>query len=327
MTPDNDQQTVPQNPPATPRPGGEDEPIDRVPLYRRGKVIIPILITLTALAAGGWFWYINQRDWVSTDDATIEGHRSTVSAKIIGRIAMLAADEGDTVRAGQTLARLDDADLAAQEAQARAALTLAGQNVALAGTGIAKAEEDFARADVQFRDRIIPPEPYDHAQQELDAARARRAVALAQTGTARAQLDLIRTQRANALILAPMDGVVSKRWALAGDVVQPGQAIFSIYDLRDLWVTANLEETSLRQLRIGDTVELHADAYPDAPLAGRVLQIGANTAAQFSLIPPNNAAGNFTKVTQRVPVKISVAPAPSMRLLPGMSVEVRIRVR
>ena len=307
-----------------------DEEISDLPLYRKGKVVIPILLVLTAAVVGGWFWYINQRDYISTDDAYVDGRRATISAKILGRIIALDVDEGDTVHAGQTLVRLDDADLQAQEAQSRAALLLAGQNVGLAETGISRAKEDFARSELQFKEHIIPKEQFDHAKQELDAARARQAVAVAQVASARAQLGVIETQLGNVTIVAPIDGVVSKRWVLSGDIVQPGQPIFSVYDTRDVWVTANLEETSLTALRIADTVELSVDAYPALRFAGRVLQIGANTAAQFSLIPPNNASGNFTKVTQRVPVKISIAPETPSRtahLLPGMSVEVRVKVR
>jgi len=129
-----------------------------------------------------------------------------------------------------------------------------------------------------------------------------------------------------------MNGVVSKRWALVGDVVQAGQSIFSVYELKNIWVTANLEETSLEALRSSDKVEIIVDSYPDIKFSGTVFQIGANTASQFSLIPPNNASGNFTKVTQRVPVKISIErsagvdPRRQVDLLPGMSVEIKVRV-
>jgi len=114
-------------------------------------------------------------------------------------------------------------------------------------------------------------------------------------------------------------------------VVQPAQPIFTIYDLRDIWITANLEETKLRSLRLDDSVEVRVDAYPGRTFGGKVYQFGTNTAAQFSLIPPNNASGNFTKVTQRVPVKIHLnkipdSNSPPINLLPGMSVEVKVRV-
>lgn len=106
--------------------------------------------------------------------------------------------------------------------------------------------------------------------------------------------------------MLPMNGVVSKRWVMEGDVVQPGQAIFSIFDLQHVWITANLEETRVAALYEDCPVNIKVDAYPHQEFSGKVIRLGSNTAAQFSLIPPNNASGNFTKITQRVPVKISI---------------------
>jgi membrane fusion protein (multidrug efflux system) len=123
-----------------------------------------------------------------------------------------------------------------------------------------------------------------------------------------------------------MRGVVSRRWVLKGDVVQPGQAIYTLYNLDSVWVTANLEETKLGRIAPGDAVTVQVDAYPGRDFPGHVAQIGTNTAAQFSLIPPNNASGNFTKVTQRVPVRIALdrAAGDNARLLPGMSASIRV---
>jgi membrane fusion protein (multidrug efflux system) len=309
----------------------EEQSIDAVPMYRKGKVVIPALVIVIAVSALLAKWYFGAKDYVTTDDAYIDGNRVTVSAKILGRINMLAVDEGDTVKQGAILVRIDDTDLRAQENQAAAALTLAQENLKLAGVNLSKAQDDFKRSDQQYRDKIIPKEQYDHAQNELDAARTRQSIAGAQIASARAQLGVIQTQILNTVIAAPMNGIVSKRWALAGDVVQPAQPILSVYNMDSVWVTANLEETKIAALKMGDAVDIDVDAYPDAVFQGRVIQLGTNTASQFSLIPPNNAAGNFTKVTQRVPVKISIAPAPgqkgSMPLLPGMSVELSVKVR
>ena len=311
----------------------EEEPIDSVPLYRRGKIVLPLIIVLTLAAIGSWYWYVGEREYVSTDDAYIDGDRATVSAKMLGRIVELTVDEGDTVTAGQLLARLDDRDLKAQEAQAQASLKLAEENVKLAVVNSQKATDDFHRAEVQFREKIIPREQFDHTRNEFEASRVRQSVALAQVTTARAQLGIIETTLQNTTILAPLTGVGSKRWVLSGDVVQPAQPILSVSDLKNVWVTANVEETNVSVLRPGQLVDISVDAYPDKTFTGRVLQIGTNTASQFSLIPPNNASGNFTKVTQRVAIKLSVVPDAASKgvghadLLPGMSVEVRVKVR
>jgi membrane fusion protein (multidrug efflux system) len=127
--------------------------------------------------------------------------------------------------------------------------------------------------------------------------------------------------------------VVAKRWVLPGDIVQPGQPILTVYDLENLWVTANFEETKLSSIRLNDPAVISVDAYPDIKLEGKVILIGAAAASQFSLIPSNNASGNFTKVTQRVPIKISIEKPLAankynrITLLPGMSVQVKIRIR
>jgi membrane fusion protein (multidrug efflux system) len=144
---------------------------------------------------------------------------------------------------------------------------------------------------------------------------------------------VLNTKLNNTRIVSPISGVVAKRWVLNGDVVAPGQPIFSVYNMKDLWVTANLEETKFSNIALNDSVEISVDGFPDQQFYGRVYQMGTNTASQFSLIPPNNASGNFTKVTQRIPIKISLHQVNTnkdyrnVKLLPGMSVEVDIKDR
>ncbi|MGA7161802.1 MAG: HlyD family secretion protein [Bacteroidota bacterium] len=312
---------------------GDEESIESVPLYRNFKIVIPLFIVVFGIAFVTWQYYINTRDFISTDDAYIDGNRVSISSKMLGRIDQLLVDEADTVREGEVLVKLDDSDLRAQEDQAKASLALAQENISLAEVNLDKAQTDFLRDSTQFKGNIIPKEQFDHSKSEYESAKARSSIAKAQAFAAKTQLGIIETQLQNTIITSPMNGIVSKRWALAGDVVQPGESIFSVYDLKNIWVTANLEETSLEALRSSDKVEITVDSYPDIKFSGSVFQIGSNTASQFSLIPPNNASGNFTKVTQRVPVKISIertAAAGSQRhidLLPGMSVEIKVRVR
>jgi len=336
--PQQDDKIVKQKPPLTEQRelnaanGNDAAPIESVPLYRNAKVVIPLFLVVLAIAIFAWRYYVTLRDFVSTDDAYIDGDRVSVSAKILGRIDQLTVDEGDSVRQGQILVRLDDSDLRAQEAQAKASLVFARENISLAKVNMEKAQMDYQRALSQFDQKIIPKEQYDHAQSELESTRARLNIAIAQTAAAQSQLVVIQTQLTNTVIESPMTGVISKRWVLSGDIVQPGQSIFAIYNVKDIWVTANLEETSLSNLRLGDKVEITVDSYPDIKFIGTILRLGSNTASQFSLIPPNNASGNFTKVTQRVPIKISIERTDSKRsqnvyLLPGMSVEVKVRVR
>jgi membrane fusion protein (multidrug efflux system) len=312
-----------------------DESINDVPMYRKKRVLIPFFIILLA-AIGGIYWYIGQLGYVSTDDAFIDGNKLSISSKILGRITQLNVDEGDTVKQGQLLVQLDDTDLKAKEEQAKALLDLSNESINLAKVNLQKALDDFNRAEKQYKDKIIPKEQYDHAQKAYEAAKAEYNIDISKIGTAKAQLNVIKTDLNNTKIYAPMDGVVAKRWLLRGDVVTAGEPIFTIYNLNDVWVEADLEETKLASIHLGDKAEISVDTYPDREFEGEIFQIGSSTASQFSLIPPSNAAGNFTKITQRVPVKISIRqvkvkgqedPSNGISLLPGMSVEIKVKVK
>ncbi len=322
---------LPNDPGPSPEERNGDEAIDHVPMYRKRRVVIPFALLVIAGLGFTWYWYTNLRDFVSSDDAYIDANRVSISSKILGRIAKLNADEGDSVTAGEVLVQLDDADLRAQMEQADAALTFSQESVKLAKVNLSRAQDDFARAEQQFKDAVITREQYDHSRHALDAARAELSIALSRVGTARAQVGVVRTQLDNCVIASPVAGKIARRWLLPGDVAQPGQPVFSVYDRSQIWVTANLEENDLHDVRVGEDVSINVDTYPGHRFDGKVFQIGSSTAAQFSIIPPNNASGNFTKVTQRVPVKISIAeqdnPDPPAVLLPGMSVEVKVRVR
>jgi membrane fusion protein (multidrug efflux system) len=309
-----------------------DADIDNLPLYRKKRLIIPLFILLVGAAIAFYFWYANMENYVSTDDAFIDADRVSTSTKILGRIVFLGAQEGDTVKSGQILIKLDDTDLLAQEASAKAAINLAEESIKLSQVQVERSQEDFKRAEVQFKGGVITKEQYDHTEKALDAARASYNIDLSKISSAKSQLGVIESQLQNTVIFSPMDGVVAKRWVLTGDVVQPGQPVFTIYDVKDLWVTANMEETKVGKLHINSNVELSVDSYPWIKFSGKIFDIGMYTASEFSLIPPNNASGNFTKVTQRVPVKISINNYTNNKrektiLRPGMSVEVSVKVR
>jgi membrane fusion protein (multidrug efflux system) len=319
-------------PAAPPGNGKEEEAIGQVPLYRKKRVLIPFFILIVALAFGAWYWYKNLRNFVSTDDAYLDANRVSISPKVLGRIVVLTVDEGDHVKQGGLLVRLDETDLQAQVEQAKASLAFAQDSLPLAKVNVDRASDDFARADLQFKGAVITREQHAHAQQALEAAKAEYAIAVSKIAVAKAQLGVVETQLENMTLVAPFDGIVAKRWLLPGDVVQPGQPILTIYDTRLIWVTANLEETKLGRVKLKDRVEINIDTYPGRPFWGSVGLIGDYTAAQFSLIPPNNASGNFTKVTQRVPMKIyldeqALKTRAADPLRPGMSVEIKIRVR
>lgn len=319
------------SPGATAASGGDALPAARQRRRVRKRVIIPLLLPLVVIGAAVAYWYVALRGVVATDDAYIDSNRVSLSSELLGRIVWLGADEGDTVRQGEVLVRLDDRDLRAQAEHARAALDHAQASVGLAEVNRERARRDLDRATTQFEGHAISQEQFDHARTAVETAAAQRRIAMAQVGSARAQLGVVNARLADTRIEAPFTGVVAKRWVMAGDVVQPGQPIVAIYDVAHVWVTANLEETKLAAIRLGDSVELDVDAYPERSFAGTVTLIGAAAASQFALLPPANASGNFTKVTQRVPIRISIhekAPVPPQPalLLPGMFVGVHIRV-
>lgn len=132
-------------------------------------------------------------------------------------------------------------------------------------------------------------------------------------------------------IFSPVDGVIAKQWVVPGDLVQPGENIFTLNQGKELWVTVYLQENKFSKIRLGQSAKFTLDAYPGLTFHGKIFYIGSNTASEFSLIPPNNASGNYTKVAQRIPLKISIDGVEGdakkkahVRLLSGMSANVKI---
>jgi membrane fusion protein (multidrug efflux system) len=325
---------------------------------RKIKAYILLGLVVLAVVIAGWYWYMQYTKYYSTDDAYIDADRVSVSSKILGRIIRIHAAEGDSVYLGQLLVELDSSDLLAQRQQAMAARDQAVASVSQANAkyefdqkgikvqeiNVEKAQEDLDRATVQFEGKVISKEQFDHiskayqaALAQLDASRAQLAVSKSQIqsaslsiNTALAQIGTIETSLRNTRIFAPSEGRVAKRWLLPGDITQPGQSVFTITKDSLKWVSAFFEETKVGGMHLGQQAEFTVDAFPGVKYYGRIIYIGTNTAAQFSLIPPNNASGNFTKVTQRIPVKISIEssdsqdPAVRDRMVSGMSVVVKI---
>jgi membrane fusion protein (multidrug efflux system) len=281
-----------------------------------------------------------------------------VSSKILGRISQVFAEEGDSVKQGQLIAVLDSTDLVVQKnqaiankmqteasiGQAEAKYQFDLKNNKVLEISLNKAQEDFERAKNQIKGDVITKEQFDHAknafetaQAQLEAARSQAKVssaviasAKAAVTSAEAQIKVIQSQISNTRLVAPTDGLVGKRWLLPGDITQPGQSIFTIVNNRKMWISVFLEETKLTNLHIGQAVIFNLDTYPGVNFTGKIMTLGSNTASQFSLIPASNASGNFTKVTQRVQLKISIEGTEKgkslseYRILSGMSAVVKI---
>jgi membrane fusion protein (multidrug efflux system) len=321
------------------------------------KVYISLAVVALGIIIGGLVWYNDYSKYITTDDAHVESDNVSVSPKIMGRISKLYFQEGDSVKAGTLLAELDTTDLAAQKQQAIAgkAQTEANQsqaqvkydsdkkNLKVLEVSLSRAQEDFDRAKAQFAGDVISKEQFDHAkktlesaQAQLDAAKSMLLVSKAQIETSakavagsKAQIKVISTQLSNTKLYAPIDGLIAKRWLLQGDIAQVGQAIYTVNNNKTHWVVIYLEETKVGSLHVGQGAKFTLDAFPGETFTGKIFSIGSNTASQFSLIPANNASGNFTKVTQRVPLKISIDAVEegnlsSHNILSGMSAVVKI---
>jgi membrane fusion protein (multidrug efflux system) len=296
---------------------------------KRSPLTLALIVVVALAAAGAGTWIILNPS-LSTDNATVERTKATVTSKTSGTIARIAVDEGDFVDAGSSLVDLDTAELLAQKRQAEANLVLVKDTTKLSQVALDRAQADFTRAQRQYQDKVIATEVFEHAEKAFESAQVDAELAAKRVEVAQAQVDLVNATLANTRMVSPFNAVVAKKWMSAGDLLGAGQAVLTLYDRTHAWVTANFDETKLGQLRVGQGVRIRVDAYPDTVFAGKISQIGVSTGNQFSLIPVNNAAGNFTKVTQRIPVKIDfddptdLGAASSKRLLPGMSAAVEI---
>jgi membrane fusion protein (multidrug efflux system) len=272
-----------------------------------------------------------------------------VLPKVGGFVTEVRVEENQPVKVGDTLAVLDDRDFRSRLAQTEAdyAAALAGVSsntrVGQAEAAIRQAEANAGKARADL-DRLLPlAEQEIVSKQQLDGAQAAAAAADAQLAAAQAALaaadarvaaaraarDQAALQLSYTRITAPRSGVVSKKTVEVGQLVQPGQPLLSVVPLDDIWVTANLKETEVADVNPGDSADITVDAYPGVHVAGHVESLSPATGAKFSLLPPDNATGNFTKVVQRIPVRIRLDRPndPERPLRPGMSVVATITTK
>jgi membrane fusion protein (multidrug efflux system) len=236
--------------------------------------------------------------------------------------ARLREAEANHTKAAQDLERMrqlvaKDEVSQQQYDTAVAAETAARASVDAASAAVAAAQSQVAQAEAQLRQAGTGSQQVAVTQARAGGAQA--SVGKSQATLAQAQLNLQYTT-----IVAPIDGIVSKRSVEPGQVVQAGQPLMSIVDLSDVWVTVNFKETQLEHMKIAQSATIHVDAY-GRDFKGHVDSIGGGTGARFSLLPPENATGNYVKVVQRVPVKIVFEPGQDITSLrPGMSANVTV---
>jgi membrane fusion protein, multidrug efflux system len=328
-----------------------------------GKRRIAIVAVVAALALAGivlWWW--GGRGYESTDDAFIQADIVTIAPKISGTVKAVAVVENQAVKAGDLLVELDPADYDVKVQQARAGLAAAQADLALtreraaagigqaeAGTRSTIAESERAQADVERFRQLYAKDEISKQQLDMAEAQARslkaradeahsrlrdaqsapRQVAVKESIVATRQAELQQAELALSYtrITAPRDGKVTRKNVQPGGQVAPGMALLAIVG-DEPWVVANFKETQLARIRPGAPATFEVDAYPGYTFKGRVDSVQSGTGAVFSLLPPENATGNFVKVVQRVPVKLVFDPKPDEqhRLVPGMSVEPTIDV-
>ncbi|BBB92487.1 MAG TPA: HlyD family secretion protein [Methylomusa anaerophila] len=332
---------------------------------KKQKIVIGLLAAFLLLggAGGGYYWYYTSR-YVSTDDARISGTIVTISSKVSGKVSRILAAEGDNVKAGQVLARIDSQDILAQKVQAEASLAAAKANYEQLVNGSrpqeiqqARAAADQAKANLEnaslnygrmeqlFHDGAISAsqrdnavttyqvaqEAYIGAVQALELAvagpreEAVRAAA-AQVKQAEAAVTALNLHYNDTTIISPVDGIVAQKSANAGEVVVMGQPLFSVIDRNDIWINARIEETYIGKLQLGQLVEYTIDGYPGSLFYGKIYDLGNAATSVFALIPIENASNNFTKVTQRIPIKISLPETSDVIFRPGMSVVIKVHL-
>ncbi|HEU4685209.1 MAG TPA: HlyD family secretion protein [Nitrospira sp.] len=286
----------------------------RQPWYRRPAILAGVILLASAAVAFGIRLYLHARAYESTDDAFIQADVVPVSPKVASYVVAVHVDDNQHVKRGDLLVELDARDFEAALAQARA-------DLAADQTELLRARQEADRLR-----RLVPEQAV--AMQDVDNAIAAERAAVAHVAQAEAavrqrELDLSYTK-----ILSPETGRITRKRVEPGAYVQVGQTLFSIVP-DDVWVVANFKETQLSQMRVGQPVLIHVDAYPGLVFHGHVDSIQAGSGAAFSLLPPENATGNYVKVVQRVPVKIVFdEPADGVHVLgPGMSVVPEVRVR
>jgi len=315
---------------------------------RRTVFMIMGVVLLGLLAIGVRRWWFG-RSHVSTDNAQVDGHIVPILPKVGGYVAEVRVEENHTVKAGDTLVVLDDRDLRSRLAQTEADLaallatvssrTRVGQAeaaVAQAQGNALKATSDLARIEPLAVQQVVSEQQLDAvraaataAQAQLAAAQAALVGADARVAAARAARDQAALQLSYTRVIAPSNGVVSKKTVELGQLVQAGQPLMTVVPLEDVWVTANLKETETEDVTPGDSADITVDAYKGKHFRGHVESLSPATGAKFSLLPPDNATGNFTKVVQRIPVRVRIDGAiePAHPLRPGMSAVVTIKTK
>ena len=344
--------------PTFPEAAGADTIIAPAPKRGRGRLALMLLVPLLVIIGGAFYWQSLQGH-VATDNAYVQQDKVSVSAQVGGRIIEVLARENSSVKADDLLFRIDPEPFQLQIAQADASIAGAQANVAalssssaLSGADVAAAREDigFAQARLTRQQALwnrgfTTKADYEAAQHQVAQAQAEMQIAQANGREAAAKLSTGsqvpgvnpqvaagRAQRAAAElnlrrseVRAPMAGRITQADRLqVGQEVISGLPVVTIVAAQSSYVEANFKETDLADMAVGQPAELRFDAYPGIKLKGHVASIGAGTGSEFSILPAQNATGNWVKVTQRVPVRIAIDEPSPRQLIAGLSTKVKV---
>jgi len=329
------------------------------PGKRRNILILIAVIFIVLGVLWGAYWVLVLSTRERTDDAYVNGNRVVISAQVSGTVIAVLADDTQLVKAGQVLVRLDPIDaetnlsrmtssLGQTVRQVRQERSTADQYDAVIDTRkleLARAEADLAKREPLLVERAIAPEEVRHARESVDMARAALTQAVRQSTSAHSLVDGTQVEDNPAVlqakaafrdawiaaqrnaVVAPVTGYVAERSVQLGQHIQAGQALMTVIPLNSLWVDANFKEVQLRNLRIGQPAEVRSDLYGGTFIFhGHVKGMSAGTGAAFSLLPAQNASGNWIKVVQRVPVRIQIDDADLVKspLRVGLSATVTV---
>ena len=331
------------------------------------RIVLRVLLLLgvpLAVAAAALHYYAEGGRYVETENAYVKAHIIAVSAEVAGRVVEVAVRDHERVSAGQPLFRIDPAPFEVALSRARAQLAAvrteietlrAEHRVALAEASEAEERIRFLGTQLERQARLrekgmVREDSYDEARHNLEAARARRTAVEERTRRvlvalggdlklppeqhprmleAKAALDAAALELSRTRVEAPAAGIVSNLKLQVGEHVARGAAVFSLMPEGELWIEANFKETQLAGMRVGQTARVAVEAYPGREWRARVRAIAPATGAEFALLPPQNASGNWIKIVQRVPVVFDLESAepvaekgPALRA--GMTVTVSV---
>lgn len=327
---------------------------------KRGRFVLMAVLPLAMIVGGGYYWVTGGR-YQETENANLRQARVNIASEAAGRIVKVDVADNSTVKAGDVLFEVDpepyrialaqtDAALAGARLnveQLRAAYSQAVAQERVAASGLDYAQSQFDRSSDLVGKGVNTKSSLDQARMDLDKAKEQHGAAVQGIAAAKAALggnpeiptdehptvlaaqaarDKAAFNLAQTTVRAPADGVVSQAASFkVGQFVGTGTALFSLVETSDTWVEANFKETQLTHMKPGQEAEIVLDTYPDRSFRGTVEAIGAGTGAEFSLLPAQNATGNWVKVTQRIPVRIKLDDADAkLALRTGMSATVSI---